>query len=246
MDRACVIGVAWPSWGGFGVPWRPVWLSHLIGVDYFGHVTSVGDRSSHRTTKAASAHVGRLGRLADSAPTAPAAVDSLIWIVDGGSRDGVNQAVKHFATKYAGSKRLGEVAPWLVTPLCNSLSPSAEMAHLGRFTQVEKLRLSGSCLSDGGTQVTDSGLMRLKEHNQAFARLDRSELSHDCSCTHEEPGKPLVARPCCYGIIRHRNHEPTIAAGPQKPIPKKRQFILRRHTDHSMQQTIIQAMQLFV
>lgn len=43
-----------------GTPWAPRWLTEQMGIDYFGHVTSVVLNSETNTTIA---HVGRLNRL---------------------------------------------------------------------------------------------------------------------------------------------------------------------------------------
>jgi peroxiredoxin len=72
-------------------------------------------------------YIPRFLKIVESAPKDQAAVDSLIWIVrNGGCHPEVNRAVEGLATKYADNKRLGEVAQWLVNPLCSSLSPSGE------------------------------------------------------------------------------------------------------------------------
>ena len=46
-----------------GKPWAPGWLVDRLGVDYFGHVTSVGIGSMSTASDAAIAHVGKLSRI---------------------------------------------------------------------------------------------------------------------------------------------------------------------------------------
>ena len=53
----------WREWKSIprGKPWAPKWLVDRIGVDYFGHVTSVG--LSPTETDSAITHVGHLTQL---------------------------------------------------------------------------------------------------------------------------------------------------------------------------------------
>jgi internalin A len=46
-----------------GKPWAPEWLTDLIGVDFFGHVTFVDLFSSSKATDATFTHVARLTQL---------------------------------------------------------------------------------------------------------------------------------------------------------------------------------------
>jgi hypothetical protein len=62
-------GHAWYDWeetkresDADAPPWWPAWLVERVGVDYFGHVASVG-LSAPIGSDAELAHVGRLGRL---------------------------------------------------------------------------------------------------------------------------------------------------------------------------------------
>jgi peroxiredoxin len=108
-------------------------------------------------------YVGQFLKLAESAPDDQAAVDSLIWIVDnGGSRPDVNRAVELLASKYPANKRLGEVAPSLVTPLANSLAASAD-------------KLFEAIIAKNPDRVAQGqACMALAEYFEGAARIARS------------------------------------------------------------------------
>jgi peroxiredoxin len=107
-------------------------------------------------------YIRRFLEIVESAPNDQAAVDSLIWVVEnGGFHAEVNQAIERLATKYSGNKRLGEIAPWLVTPLVHSLSPSPE-----------KL-LSAIIANNPDRAVQGQACMALAEYLNAESRLVR-------------------------------------------------------------------------
>lgn len=68
-------------------------------------------------------YVAKFIEIADSAPDDPAAIDALVWVVqNGGGSPDSEKAVNRLAEKYAGDKKVGDVA----MRLAYSQSPSAE------------------------------------------------------------------------------------------------------------------------
>jgi internalin A len=137
-----------------GKPWAPRWLTDLIGVDYFGRVTTVRLFSSSRASDATLAYVGRLTRL-------QGLYDNSSTVSDAG--------FAHFK----GLTSLSDLN------ILNTRVSDAGLAHLKGLTNLSALYLGNSQISDAGLahlkgltrlsvlyldlpHVTDAGLAHLK------------------------------------------------------------------------------------
>jgi internalin A len=131
-----------------GSPWAPGWLSKLIAVDYFGHVTFVRGPASMTPADAVMASVGNLTQLqyldVDQSYASDADLAHLTGLTD-----------------------LHDL--WL----SNGQISDAGLAHLKGLTKLSFLSLRFSRITDGGltnltslvvtgTAVTDAGLVHLK------------------------------------------------------------------------------------
>jgi hypothetical protein len=143
------------NWIPGGQPWAPSWLSDLIGVDYFGHVTGVWLVSPPTATDALLAHVGRLTRLevlhADGQSVSDAGLahlrglTKLSYLRLGGAQ-----------VTDAGLAHLEGLTSLSGLKLCNTLVTDTGLVHLKGLTKLADIDL-------GGTQVTDDGLADLKK-----------------------------------------------------------------------------------
>ena len=135
-----------------GKPWVPKWLVDLIGVDYFGHVTSVWLQPA--PTDGAIVEVGHLTQL------------ERLLLVGGFVADDDLAHLK-------GLTKLSDLY------LSNNQVSDAGLAHLKGLTNLRFLHLSGTQVTDAGlahlkgltkllaltlreTQVTDGGLVHFK------------------------------------------------------------------------------------
>jgi hypothetical protein len=146
-----------------GKPPSPSWLADLIGVDYFGHVTSVWLSSTSNPPDAVLAHVARLSRVQLLvAARAPVSDSGLLHL-----------------------KGLTELSSLILTDIH---ATDAGLAHLTGLTKLSYLNLGGTQISDAGlehlkeltnlkwvyldgTHITDAGLAHLKGLKQ-LAQLD--------------------------------------------------------------------------
>ena len=143
-----------------GEPSAPRWLVHLIGGDYFGHVTAVW-LSHTKETDATLADVGRLTRLEEFYINSQAISD-------------------------AGLEHLTGLTNLSVLWLYRTQVTDAGLAHLKGLTHLSSLRLHGTRVTDAGlvhlrpltnlkrlvisgTRVTDAGATEL---NQALPSLE--------------------------------------------------------------------------
>ncbi len=133
-----------------GKPWAPKWLVGLIGVDYFGHVTSVWLQPA--PTDGAIVEIGHLTQL------------ERLQLVQGFVSDGELAHLKGLTN--LSNLLLGNVS-------------DAGLAHLKGLTELKGLKLGGTQVTDAGlahlkgltklevlqlgaAQVTDAGLAHLK------------------------------------------------------------------------------------
>ncbi len=137
-----------------GKPGAPEWLTDLMGVDYFGHVTLVHLGSSSTATSRAMAHVGNLTRLERLIVNASSVRDADL----------------------AHLKRLTNLSELF---LSNTPISDPGLVHLKGLTGLSSLELHGTHVTDAGlvhlkgltglrilclaeTPVTDRGLAHLK------------------------------------------------------------------------------------
>jgi internalin A len=137
-----------------GEPSAPRWLVHLIGGDYFGHVTAVW-LSNMKETDATLADVGHLTRL-----------DELY--------------INSQAISDAGLEHLAGLTKLSVISLYRTQVTDAGLAHLKGLTNLSYLGLGGTRVTDAGlahlkgltnltrlvlsnTQVTDAGVRELQQ-----------------------------------------------------------------------------------
>jgi hypothetical protein len=138
-----------------GTPWAPRWLVDKIGVDYFGHVTSVSIWSSSPATDTAIEHLGNFSRL------------ELLGLTSG-SVDDADLAHLHGLTEL------------VHLDLSGTQVNGAGLVNLKRMTKLSYLSLADTHVSDAGlvhltgltklsyvglarTQVTDAGIKKLKQ-----------------------------------------------------------------------------------
>jgi internalin A len=137
-----------------GKPWAPTWLADLIGVDYFGHVTTVWFVQSSKTTDSVLAQVGCLT----------------------GARE---VQFKECSVSDAGMAHLRGLRGLSYLDLSGTHITDAGLAHLKGLTNLSGLFLTDTHISDAGlvhvegltnlhmlslarTQVSVIGLARLK------------------------------------------------------------------------------------
>jgi internalin A len=135
-----------------GKPWAPIWLMDLIGVDYFGHVTTV--RLSRFETSSIFSQIGRLARLQRLRLVAPSFSD-------------------------AGMAHLNKLTELTSLDLRGTNVTDAGLMHLAGLTKVSVLNLDDTQVSDAGllhlrglrnlewlgisrTNVSDDGMNELK------------------------------------------------------------------------------------
>jgi Leucine Rich repeat len=136
-----------------GKPWAPRWLTDLIGVDYFGRVTTVRLFSSSRASDATLAHVGRLTRLqrlnldqsavSDSGLAHLKGLTNLTFLALGGT-----QVTDAGLAQLKGLTRLSSL------DLTGTHVTDAGLVYLKGLTSLRNLEI-------GGTQVKDAGVKEL-------------------------------------------------------------------------------------
>jgi internalin A len=137
-----------------GLP-APPWLSDLIGIDYFGHATSVVAKQRSTTSDAVIAQVGRLTRL----------------------------EVLHLGLTSASDAELAHIVGLTklkVLMLDGTKVTDVGLVHVTGLTELSVLSLGNTQITDGGlaqlrdckhletllvrhTQVTDAGMKELKQ-----------------------------------------------------------------------------------
>ncbi len=146
-----------------GKPWAPQRLIDLIGIDYFGHVTSVSLRNPDETTLA---HIGRLTRLQqfrfNHSPDNKASLKHL-------------KGLRELTELYSGDAMFtdsdlnnlkGMTKLTKLTILEGRAITDAGLANLEGLTKLTELRLPR-------TQVTDTGLAHLKDTRVTKAGIDQ-------------------------------------------------------------------------
>ncbi len=169
-----------------GRPWAPKWLVNLIGVDYFGHVTTVG---FYQPTKdAVIVQVAGLTGLQQlhlrGTSTSAAGLAHLKRLTS------LSQlAIQSTPVTDAGLVNLTGLTNLSELYLDETGVTGAELMHLRKFTKLSYLSLWGNQLSDAGlahlegltnlttlslsyTPVTDAGLVHLKR----LPRLSKLDL----------------------------------------------------------------------
>jgi internalin A len=138
-----------------GIPWTPRWLTDLVGIDYFGHVTAIWLARSSTASDSAIAQVGRLTRLrylslhgpsvGDSALAHLTGLTDLSWLDFDGTQ--VSDAgLAHLK----GLTNLSELG------LFGTHVTNAGLFHLKGLTRLLTLDLIG-------TQVFDAGIEELRQ-----------------------------------------------------------------------------------
>jgi internalin A len=161
-----------------GKPWAPSWLTDLIGVDYFGHVTHVWLIPSE-ADDATIAQVGRLTRLQQ-------------LVHDQSSFDCIFSSS---TLSDAGLARLKALTSLVSLHLTDTQITDAGLVHLEGLTKLSYLNLRGaritgtglahlkglnklSSLDLDGNQVTDAGLPHLKALGSLSALwLNRTQVT---------------------------------------------------------------------
>jgi len=133
-------------------PWAPTWLTDLIGVDFFGHVTGVFFYSSAPTDEAI-VRVGRLTRL-ELLGLGPFASDKGLGHWKGLTNLSFLDLSSTQVTD-AGLAHLKGLTNLSFLILDSTQVTDAGLAHLKGLTNL-------SVLSLHGTRVTDAGLKELK------------------------------------------------------------------------------------
>jgi hypothetical protein len=135
-------------------PWVPKWLSDRVGVDYFGHITSVWLCAVSMETDAALAPVLRLTQLQRLSLTGSSISDSgLARMRDMTSLSRLD--LDYTKVTDAGLAHLKSLTGISVLSLDATHVTDAGLAQLKQLTNLAELNL-------GGTQITDAGLEHLK------------------------------------------------------------------------------------
>jgi hypothetical protein len=137
-----------------GEPWAPRWLVDLIGVNYFGQVTTVQFLPSASATDATPADVRRLTRLQILEVLSPYVSDAGLAHLNGLTK------LRHLRLNGtqvtdAGLMHLTEMTKLSDLRLRTTRVTDARLAHLKGLRTLSFLDL-------GRTQVTDAGLRHLK------------------------------------------------------------------------------------
>jgi internalin A len=157
-----------------GKPWAPQWLLDLIGVDFFGHVTSVWLQPA--PTDGAIAEVGRLTQLERLQLVGRFFSDGELSHLKGLTKLS-NLCLSNVSD--AGLARLKGLTKLKILIISGTQVTDAGLAHLKGLTNLKCLQLDGTQVTDAGlahlegltklthltlgaTQVTDAGLAHLK------------------------------------------------------------------------------------
>jgi hypothetical protein len=172
-------------------PPAPRWLVNLIGVDYFGHVTSVMLRSSRSGVRVAMSHVGRLTQLATLDAQGSSITDSdlrdlydvtsLTHLNLRGTRvtdqglirlKGLHQLshlnLRDTTVGDAGMAQLSQLDNLSELDLADTGVTDSGLANLSRLPRLAQLDLSG-------TRITDVGLVHLR----GITGLTKLDLRYD-------------------------------------------------------------------
>jgi hypothetical protein len=126
-----------------GRPWAPSWLVDLIGVDFFGHVTSVDLTGSSMTTDAMLAEVGRLNQL--------------------------QQLSVHTSVTDAGLVHLKGLTNLSSLGVAGTQVTDAGLMHLKGLTNLSLLFLGGTRVTDAGMNELKRTLPGLTIHHPGDA-----------------------------------------------------------------------------
>jgi internalin A len=159
-----------------GKPWAPRWLTDLIGVDFFGHVTTARFPWWDEYGDAAIEQVGWLTQL-----------EELRIELDVGGEEGrahmegpANAAVLGFGritVAEAGLAHLDGLKNLSVLSLTGHPVTDAGLAHLKGLTKLTKLDLSETQVSDAGLEHL-KGLTNLTELDLRSTRVSDAGLVH--------------------------------------------------------------------
>jgi hypothetical protein len=116
-----------------GQPWAPRWLVDLIGIDYFGHVTSVVLCTHTLATDAAIAQVGHLTRVEDLSLPESSVCDE-------------------------GLSHLKSLTALVYLDLSGTKVTDAGLVHLTRMTKLSSLQLARTHVTDAGTKALKQAL----------------------------------------------------------------------------------------
>jgi Leucine-rich repeat (LRR) protein len=137
-----------------GEPSAPRWLVHLIGGDFFGHVTAVW-LSNMKETDATLADVGHLNRLEELYINSQAISDAGVGHLTGLTKLSVISLYRTQVTD-AGLAHLKGLNNLSYLGLGGTRVTDAGLAHLTGLTNLRRLVLSD-------TQVTDAGARELQQ-----------------------------------------------------------------------------------
>jgi hypothetical protein len=160
-------------------PWVPKWLSDRIGLDYFGHITSVWLYSASMETDAALAPVLRLTQLQRLSVTGSSITDAGLARLRGMTSLS-RLDVDYTQVTDTGLVHLKNLTGLSVLSLDATHVTDAGLAQLKSLNNLTELNLAGTQISDAGlehlkalrnlsvlnvvnTKVTDAGMNKLKQ-----------------------------------------------------------------------------------
>ncbi len=151
-----------------GKPWAPQWLTDLIGVDYFGHVTVVGLMPIE--IDAVMVQVGHLTRL-QRLSVLPSSLSDAELVHLKGLTNLSELDLYGSPVSDAGLAHLKGLSKLSSLALGGTRISDAGLVHLKALTSLSVLRLSS-------TQVTDAGLVHLGGLNSLqFLKLEHTRVS---------------------------------------------------------------------
>jgi internalin A len=142
-----------------GKPPAPSWLVHLIGGDYFGHVTAVWI-SNMKETDATLADVGHLTRLEELYINSQAISDAGLEHLTGLTNLSVLWLYRTQVTD-AGLAQLKWLTHLSHLRLHGTRVTDAGLVHLKRQTNLKRLILSGTGVTDAGAKELNRALPSL-------------------------------------------------------------------------------------
>jgi hypothetical protein len=147
-----------------GKPWAPDWLVRLVGVDYFGHVTSAHIWASSPQASAALAKVEHLTRLERLGLTSDLVDDDALIHLKGLTKlEYLDLSSTHVTG--AGLVHLKELTKLSYLSLADTQVSDAGLVHLRALAKLSYVGLARTLVSDGGVEQLQRALPGLHTYH---------------------------------------------------------------------------------